>query len=136
MVTDQPQPFHYLRAPFKGKITVSLQGRSNDTSTTVKYEYGIFAPQVERAAAIILQNPDVTANDIAAEFPEIQKRCGEDRIQALIEGASSPERRFSVWRFCLEVLAEVSRYPFDTIKKYLYRPTRQQKQSLPGRPRK
>jgi hypothetical protein len=109
---------------------------SQDTSSTVKHEFNCLVTEVERAATIIGQNPDVTVAEIAAEFPEIRKRCGDHRIQALIDHAYSPERRFSAWNFCVETLAEVSRYPYDTIKKYLYRETRQQKQRSPGRPPK
>src|SRR5215469_5368778 len=132
-MSEQPKHWDYKRAPFQGKMYVSLLGQSNDTSTTVKHEYHILSPEVERAATIIQQNPDVQVSEIEAEFPEIKKRCGEERIQKLIDQASNSneDRRFSVWHYCIEVLAEVTRYPFDTVRKYLYRESRQKKQSLP-----
>jgi len=132
---NQPDPWNYRRAPFKGKMCVWLERpRSRDTCTTVKYEYSLFAPDVERAVPIILQNPDFGVAD-AQQFPELYKRCGDNRIQMLIN-AVSDERRFSVWRFCLEVLSEDSGIPFDTIKKYMYVESRQRKKRLPGRPSK
>jgi hypothetical protein len=107
---------------------------SNDTCSTVKYEYALLAPEVQRARAIILQHPDFSTTD-AEDFPEIYRRCGDDRIQTLIN-AVSDEGRFSVWRFCVEVLSEVSGFPFDTIKKYLYVKSQQKQKTLPGRPAK
>lgn len=134
-MSDSPNPWNYKRAPFKGKMCVYLDPPfSNDTCTTVKYKYALFAPEVQRARAIIVQHPDFSAADMA-QFPEVHKRCGDDRIQMLIN-AVSDESRSSVWRFCVEVLSEVSGIPFDTIKKYLYVPSRQKKKTLPGRPTK
>jgi hypothetical protein len=132
-MSNQTDPWNYKRVPFKGKMRVYLEPPlSSDTCTTVKYEFSVFAPEVQRALPIILQTPDFSVRD-AEEFPEIYKRCGDDRIQMLIS-AVSDEGRFSVWRFCLEVLSEVSGIPFDTIKKYLYVKSRQIKKTLPGRP--
>lgn len=135
-VYEQPTAWTYKRAPFKGKTIVSLTAPySNDTCTTIKYEYSLLAPEVERAAAIIRQNPDITISDLA-EFPEVYKRCGDDHLQQLIQLAADTERRLSVRQFCLQVLADVSRYPLDTVKKYLYAESRQKQQVLPGRPPK
>jgi len=134
-MSNQPHPWNYKRAPFKGKMCVSVEPPfSNDTRTTVKNEYFLLLPEVQRARAIIFQHPDFTAADLE-QFPEVHKRCGDDRSQILINVVSD-ESRFSVWRFCMEVLSEVSGYPFDTIKKYLYSESRQKKKTLPGRPAK
>jgi hypothetical protein len=135
MEQKKPDTWNYKRAPFKDEMAVSLMlPHSTDTCSTVKLENAFLAPEVERAAAMIRQNPDVTVNDVLNEFPEIKKRCGDRRVRMLIDCASDTEHRFSTWRFCVEVFSEVSRYPFDTIKKYLYSESRQKKQSAPGRP--
>lgn len=130
---DAPDPWNYKRAPFRGKMCVSLEPPfSNDTCTTVKYEYAVLEPIVQQARIIIIQHPDLSAKDLEY-FPELYKRCGDDRIQKLINDVSD-ERRFSVWRFCIEVLSEVSGYPFDTIKKYLHAKSQQKKSRVRGRP--
>ena len=132
--------WEWRAATVQGRRIIVIDEVSNDTRSTVKVERNLLVPAVERAAGVIRQSPDIKPSDISAAEPEIGKRFGDQWMNRLIAEAPGTERvhllsrSFSSLSFCIRFWSELTGLFPETIKKYLYTPSRQHKQTRRGRP--